>query len=82
MSIDESIECFVKLQSHIFSNKSIFPLDMMGKLRPRYITRSLDEAIEKVLYGRGYDEETPLREGMEATATYVKIRNCSECQIR
>lgn len=62
MSVCECISAFTKVLSEVLPRRSRLPVDMRGRLKPRFETEILDNAIHNVLQDCHFDKDALLSE--------------------
>jgi hypothetical protein len=68
MSVEECITAYAKLMKHIFErreNRSI--MGVLGRVKPRFSSKALAEAIREVLTSGGYSVDENFEELEEPT---------------
>jgi calcium-independent phospholipase A2-gamma len=62
MSVDECIQAYIELMGTIFKKRHSVPFNVIdGKVRPRYSTQGLEQAIKGIITGKGLAEDALLR---------------------
>lgn len=66
MSVDECIAAYSDLAAAVFSKKaSRVPVTMNGKVKPRFDSKKLEAAIQKVIKRSGASADELLNDGAE-----------------
>ncbi|KAF2726614.1 FabD/lysophospholipase-like protein, partial [Polyplosphaeria fusca] len=76
MSVDDSIQAFIEMSEKIFSRANRWPMDLRGRLKPRYSSEALKSAFTLVLLRVGLAENELLaeQEGTFSTIAIVATR--------
>lgn len=61
MDVESCIKWYIYLCRIIFSNKKTFAFDMLGKVRARFKSEPLEEAIKEVIVQQGFPKEELLQ---------------------
>lgn len=75
MSVDECIEEYVELMATVFGARSRrIPMSWRGRIKPRFDSRNLENAVKQVLSRKGMAEDAKFDDGAErGCKTYVPM---------
>lgn len=62
MSVEECIEAYIKLSERVFQQKHVSPVTIKGKMKARYSSEELQNAVQEVIQERGLDKDALLKD--------------------
>ena len=72
MTVADCIDAYMELSGEVFQKKHYLPVKLNGKLRDRFDTKALENAIKNIVRSRGGDEDLLMKDtGQPSTKTYV-----------
>jgi len=62
MSVDDCIKEYTQLASHVFQRKHMLPVKISGKLKARFDSKRLRDAIQDVAVRHGLEKDALLKD--------------------